>query len=173
MALKMVAVIRKLDQLMSFVSIAFSILSGITIVGMVGVVTVDATLRKVFGTAFYGSYDTVTYLLSILIFLSLVICQRHNSHFSIDVITVRFPYRVQMGLNSIVLFISVLVEWLLSWKLFEYGARLKRMNSTMMELNFIPTYPFAWVGGLCFLILGFMMLSAALKCLLKLEQEQD
>jgi TRAP-type C4-dicarboxylate transport system permease small subunit len=169
----LVSASRRLENKLSLVFKAFIAFSGIAIVGMMVVVTIDATVRKILGVSFYGSYDTVTYLLSILVFLSLVVCQTKNAHFSIDLVTSRFPLKVRMWTYCIGLFISVGVCWVLAWKLVEYGIRLIETHSTSMEFSFLPTFPFPWIGALCFTFLGLMFLIQTIDHLAKAMGKED
>jgi TRAP-type C4-dicarboxylate transport system permease small subunit len=152
-----------LEKKMSNLFAAFKILSGVSIVGMMVIVTVDATMRKFVGKAIHGSYDMVSYLLSIFVFTSFIVCQLSKAHFRIDILTTKFPFKTRAWIYSIGFTFSVGICFLMAYQLFEYGLRLIDIGATAMELTFVPTYPFAWIGSLCFAFLGLQFFFQAIK----------
>lgn len=139
-----------------------AILSGISIFIMMVIVTVDASTRKFWGNAIYGSYDIVSYLLCIFVFTSFIGCQLKNAHFSIDIITSRLSHKKRMWITSIGFFIAFVICWLMAYRLFTFGLGLIEDHATAMELTFIPTYPFPWFGAFCFALLGIQFFFQAI-----------
>jgi len=167
MLLKLTKSMTKLETKLSKLFIIFQILSGVSIIAMMMIVTVDATARKLFGNAIQGSYDMVSYLLSIFVFSCFITCQLKNAHFKIDIITTKLSYKVRGLVHSIGFFLSFVVCLLMAFHLLKFGFRLIETHSTAMELTWMPTYPFAWIGALCFFVLALQFFFEAIKDLEK------
>lgn len=151
-------------------SALFSVLgavSGVGLVAMVMITVVDSFGRRFFSFPIYGSYESVTLLLSIVVFASLAYCTVRKGHFTIDIVTSRFSPRGRLCTLTIMYLMSALICWLLAWQLVVFAISLRAKNLTGTEFTSLPIYPFGLFGAFCFVIVGWTFLVQFINFLVK------
>ncbi len=81
-------------------------------------VTLDVILRSVANIAVLGTvvYESVGFMMIVLVFFALGYCQVKKAHINIDMLIIRFPAMAQRIINSVLLFICIIFFVLLTWQ---------------------------------------------------------
>jgi TRAP-type C4-dicarboxylate transport system permease small subunit len=151
-------VARLLEERTSFLSSVLWVISGVGMVAMVLITVADAFGRRFFSSPIFGSYESVTWLLSVVIFSSLAYCTLKKGHFTIDVATSHFPPRARLYTITIMYLLSGMISWVVAWRLVIFSMALMKRNLTGTEFTSLPIYPFGFFGAVCFVIVGFAFL---------------
>lgn len=137
----------------SRLSTVLAAFTGVALVAMVLVTVVDAVGRK-FSLPLPGSYETGTFLLSILFFCSLAYCSLVKGHFVIDIVTNRLSAKTRMPIATALFVLSAIASWMVAFQLVRLAIDLYKDKVTGTELTNIPVYPFAIVGAFCLVVTG-------------------
>lgn len=154
----------------------FSVLGAVSAAGLVAMVmitVVDAFGRRFFSSPIYGSYESVTLLLSVVIFSSLSYCTVRKGHFAIDVVTSRFSPRIRLYIVTVMYLISALICWLMAWQLVVLSMSIRAKNLTGTELTFLPIYPFGLFGAFCSIVVGWVFLVQFINFLAELSNRKN
>jgi TRAP-type C4-dicarboxylate transport system permease small subunit len=151
-------VARLLEERTSFLSTVLWVISGIGLVAMVMVTVADAFGRRFFSSPIFGAYESVTWMLSVVIFSSLAYCTLKRGHFAIDVATSHFPPRARLYTVTIMYLLSWLISWVMAWQLVVFSMSLMNKNLTGTEFTSLPVYPFGFFGAVCLVIVGLAFL---------------
>jgi TRAP-type C4-dicarboxylate transport system permease small subunit len=158
---------RFLEERTSFLFSALGAISAAGLIAMIMVTVVDATGRRFFSSPIYGSYESVTLLLSVVFFSSLSYCTIKRGHFAVDVLTSHFSPRVRLYMATIMYLVSGLLSWLLASQLVVLSLKLKAAHLTGTQFTFLPVYPFGLFGALCLIVVGWIFLVQFLNLLVK------
>jgi TRAP-type C4-dicarboxylate transport system permease small subunit len=158
---------RFLEERTSFLFSALGAISAAGLIAMIMVTVVDATGRRFFSFPIYGSYESVTLLLSVVFFSSLSYCTKKRGHFAVDVATSHFPPRVRLYMATIMYLVSGLLSWLLASQLVVLSLKLKATHLTGTQFTSLPVYPFGLFGALCLIAVGWIFLVQFLNLLVK------
>ncbi|MFP4642328.1 MAG: TRAP transporter small permease [Dehalococcoidia bacterium] len=134
---------------------------------MMMITVVDAIGRKFFSFPVPGSYETGTFLLSIVFFFSLAYCTVMRGHFVIDIVTSRLSPHARLPIVTMMYLLSALVSWVVAFQLVVLAIDLKADHVTGTQLTFLPVYPFALAGTLCLIITGLWFLVQSAMFLVK------
>jgi TRAP-type C4-dicarboxylate transport system permease small subunit len=151
-------VARLLEERTSFLSSVLWAFAGVGLVAMVLITVSDAFGRRFFSSPIYGAYESVTWLLSVVIFASLGYCTVKRGHFAIDVVTSHFSPRARLYTVTIMYLLSGLISWLMAWRLVVYSMSLMDKKLTGTEFTSLPLYPFGFFGAVCMVIVGWAFL---------------
>jgi TRAP-type C4-dicarboxylate transport system permease small subunit len=165
-------VVRSLEERTSSLLNVLGAFSVVGLVAMVLVTVADATGRRFFLSPIYGSYEAVSFLLSLTFFFSLCYCTARKGHFSIDVATSRLPPRVRQYIVIIMYLVSALLLWLLASQLVVLAMKVKATNLTGAQFTFLPVYTLVLVGAFCSVMTGWGFLVQFISLLVK-SKERD
>ena len=126
---------------------------------LVAVVTVlDALLRYLFNRPIQGTFEATELVLAAIIFFGLPYTGLTDGHVTVDVLTARFPGRVQSALIGINALVCACVLGLIAYELGLLAAEYGRTARTTITTR-IPVYPFilpvtaaAWLAAAAFVI---------------------
>ncbi len=144
-----VRVINQISKIAGMISIVCLLLMGI-------LTSANVITRFAFNYPIRGTEEIVVYFMIVAGFFGLAWCAVQGAHVSIDMITKRFPARVQALIDAFMLLLTLTVVPLIAWQGFAQSdyARLHKTASSFLA---IPDFPFYIVLGL-----GFVMLSLVL-----------
>jgi TRAP-type C4-dicarboxylate transport system permease small subunit len=151
---------RAADNLRKFVFPVSRILgdvSMIPVVFMTLLIVVDVLSRRFLNAPIKGSRDMTELAFSISVFLPMAWCAIKGGHVDLDVLVVKFPKRLRLSVEIIILLLTTAMLGVLSWQLAAYGVRLQNMNQETAVLG-IPVYPFLYLAALGSLFLTLVYL---------------
>jgi TRAP-type C4-dicarboxylate transport system permease small subunit len=160
-------VVRSLEERTSSLLSVLGAFSAVGLVAMMMVTVADATGRRFFSSPIYGSYEAVSFLLSLTFFFSLCYCTARKGHFAIDVATSRLPPRVRQYIVIIMYLLSALLLWLLASQLVVLALKVKATNLTGAQFTFLPIYTLVLVGAFCAVMTGWGFLVQFISLLVK------
>jgi len=132
-------------------------ISMIPVVFMTLLIVVDVCSRRFLNAPVKGSRDMTELAFSLSVFLPLAWCAIKGGHVDLDVLVTRFPKRLRLGVEVIIMLLTTAMLGLLSWQLVIQGLRLQNMNQETAVLG-IPVYPFLYIAALGSLFLTLVYL---------------
>lgn len=136
----------------------FGATGGVLLLVMMVVVVADAVGRRFFGHPIQGTYEAVSFLLVLLVFVAMGYCGAKKGHFVINLVTSRLQPKVRLIIVTITYFVSAVLCWGLGRQLVVFALHQKAVHATGREFTFVPVYPFILVAAFCALVLGFVFL---------------
>lgn len=136
----------------------FGAMGGVLLLAMMMVVVVDAIGRRFFGQPIQGTYEAVSFLLVLLVFLAMGYCGAKKGHFVINLVTSHLQLKVRLIIVTITYFVSAVLCWGLGRQLVVFALHQKAVHATGREFTFVPVYPFILVAAFCSLVLGCVFL---------------
>ncbi len=131
----------------------------IVLMGMMLMVVVDITLRRLFNSPLPFSFEIVEILLVIVAFFSIAYTTSVGRHVSIDVLTARFPRKVQIAIDTVMDFLCAGIFGVATWRSIVRAMDFLGSGYETGILK-IPLFPFVFI----------VALGCALACVLLLVQ---
>jgi len=116
----------------------------VALVGMMFLITVDVSLRKILNMPILGSYEVVQYMMVVTIGFGMAYCGLHRGHINVDLVIDRLPRRARTIMGCITGFLSLAVSIIVVWQAFVYVLQLKQ-GLKISPVLLIPVYPFAGI----------------------------
>lgn len=113
-----------------------------------------------------GAFELTEFMLVVLVFAALGYAQFHDDHISINVLTSRFPKRVQAILDTFIYLISLSLSCIVTWRSVLFAQRLIEQEDVSGVLE-IPLYPFVFVVAAGMFMFCLALLVNLLKSLSK------
>lgn len=131
-------------------------LGAICLMGMVLVTCSDVTIR-LFGNPIFGSEEIVSFLLALVIGLTLPFSHMERIHVGVEIVFRLLPPKVQILLKIVTDFVSLLLMIAITVMMFAYWLDTWESGEVSMNLEF-PEYWIIFALACCFLILNFFIL---------------
>lgn len=144
---------KKLDWFNSKISRSFYKISCLLLFIMPFPVFFDVLARYLFSKSIPGAIEIESYLLLIIVFLSLAYTQFHEGHIRIDFLISKFPEWARNIIDSCIYLICSLFFFLMSYQIFQRGLLKIQDQEISYDLE-IPTYIFWFIAALGTLLLG-------------------
>jgi tripartite ATP-independent transporter DctM subunit len=132
---------------------------------MMCVTTVDVLSRFLFNLPVIGSIEGTEFLMVLTVFLAIPYAAAKNQHITIDALVTKLPERERLILESITLFLGVVLFSVVVWESIQYCMLMMKMNRVTAVLR-VPIAPFALVvtfGSLLFSVVLALDLVQKLK----------
>jgi tripartite ATP-independent transporter DctM subunit len=148
---------RSIDRLQSVIHSVSRIVNGFGVfflAVMMCVTTVDVLSRFLFNLPVIGSIEGTEFLMVLTVFLAIPYAAAKNQHITIDALATKLPERERLILESITLFVGVVLFSVVVWQSIEYYVLMTKMNRVTAVLR-VPIAPFALVvtfGSLLFCV---------------------
>ena len=129
----------------------------VVLVLMVLLILAEVIGRRTLDAPIAGRYELTSLGLVLVVFLTLAYCATKGGHIEMDVLTSRFPKRVQASVGALVHLLTIGMLGVASWQLVVHGMRIQDMKQTSGLLE-IPIYPFLYIAALGSLLLTLVYL---------------
>ncbi len=160
-----------LEKTNDFLNKILMILGSVAVLLLMSLATVNAFLRIPFIKATWrGTYETVGFLGAIVIAFALGYTQKRKDHIVVDILTEKFPKRVNRILDGINYFITTIFFAIVSWQLFVWGMKISKAGEVSETLKII-FHPIIYCVALGFAIFSFTLIIDFLKNLKGKENE--
>jgi TRAP-type transport system small permease protein len=113
-----------------------------------------------------GAYELTEFMLVVTVFAAIGYAQFHDEHISINVLTSRFPKRVQDILDTVIYLISLVLSCLVTYRSVVYAQRIIEQGDVSGVLQ-IPLYPFVFVVAAGMFMFSLALLVNVIKSLAK------
>lgn len=110
---------------------------------MMAITTADVIGRYVFSTPVYGGYEIVQYMMAMVMFCSLPITTRHDSHLAVSLVGDTLRGRVARTHRLFVLLFSLAGAIVIAWRMWVQGAILTQSQQISGLLEW-PLGPIAY-----------------------------
>jgi TRAP-type C4-dicarboxylate transport system permease small subunit len=160
-----------LEKTNDFLNKILMILGSVAVLLLMSLATMNAFLRIPFIKATWrGTYETVGFLGAIVIAFALGYTQKRKDHIVVDILTEKFPRRVNRILDGINYFITTIFFAIVSWQLFVWGMKISKSGEVSETLKII-FHPIIYCVALGFAIFSFTLIIDFLKNLKGKENE--
>jgi TRAP-type C4-dicarboxylate transport system permease small subunit len=133
------------------------VLGSVAVLLLMAIATTNAFLRIPFiKSTWRGAYEIVGFLGAIVIAFALGYSQKRKDHIVVDILTEKFPKRINRVLDGINYFITTIFFAIVSWQVFVWGMKISRSGEVSETLK-IVFHPFIY--GVSF---GFAVFSLTL-----------
>jgi len=144
------------------------VLSGIAVLSLMILATANVVLR-IFQIPFRGTYEIVSFLGAIVIALPLGYAQKRKDNIVVDILTKKFPKRVQRVIGILTDHVIMVFFGIVAWQVFVLGTRILKSGEVSESLKII-FHPFVYAVSLGFIVLSF---TAFIEILTKLFREGE
>ena len=143
---------RYLELLTNFLNKILMILGGIAVLALMTLATGNVVLR-VFHLPFRGAYEIVAFLGAIVIAFALGYTQRRKDHIIVEILTERFPKKLQKGVDTFAYIVITLFFAIVSWQIFVWGMKIYVSHEVSETLKVIY-HPFVFAVALAFAVVS-------------------
>ena len=154
-----------LEKINVFLNRVLMVVGSVAILLLMSIATVNAFLRIPFiKSTWRGAYETVGFLGAIVIAFALGYTQKRKDHIVVDILTEKFPKRVNRVLDGINYFITTIFFAIVSWQVFVWGMKISRSGEVSETLK-IMFHPFIYSVSLGFAVFSLTLILDFLKTL--------
>ncbi len=147
-----------LEKFNVFLNKVLMFVGSIAVLLLMSIATVNAFLRIPFIKATWrGAYETVGFLGAIVIAFALGYTQKRKDHIVVDILTEKFPKRVNRVLDGINYFITTVFFSIVSWQVFVWGMKISKSGEVSETLKII-FHPFIYSVSLGFAVFSLTLL---------------
>ena len=133
-----------LERINIFFNKILMVLGSVAVLLLMAIATTNAFLRIPFiKSTWRGAYETVGFLGAIVIAFALGYSQKRKDHIVVDILTEKFPKRINRVLDGINYFITTIFFGIVSWQVFVWGMKISRSGEVSETLK-IVFHPFIY-----------------------------
>jgi TRAP-type C4-dicarboxylate transport system permease small subunit len=159
-----------LEKIDNFLNKILMILGSVAVLLLMSIATVNAFLRiPLIKATWRGTYETVGFLGAIVIAFALGYTQKRKDHIVVDILTEKFPKRVNRVLDGINYFITTIFFTIVSWQVFVWGMKISRSGEVSETLKII-FHPFIYSVAVGFAVFSLTLILDFLK---NLKSKED
>jgi TRAP-type C4-dicarboxylate transport system permease small subunit len=152
-----------LEKIDDFLNKILMVLGSVAVLLLMSVATVNAFLRIPYIKATWrGAYETVGFLGAIVIAFALGYTQKRKDHIVVDILTEKFPKRVNKILDGVNYFITTIFFAVVSWQVFVWGMKISKSGEVSETLK-IVFHPVIYCVALGFAVFSLTLVIDFLK----------
>jgi TRAP-type C4-dicarboxylate transport system permease small subunit len=152
-----------LEKIDNFLNKTLMILGSVAVLLLMSIATVNAFLRIPFIKATWrGAYEIVGFLGAIVIAFALGYTQKRKDHIVVDILTEKFPKRVNRVLDGMNYFITTIFFTIVSWQVFVWGMKISKSGEVSETLKII-FHPFIYSVAVGFAVFSLTLILDFLK----------
>lgn len=158
-----------LDKVNVFLNKILMVLGSVAVLLLMAIATTNAFLRVPFiKSTWRGAYETVGFLGAIVIAFALGYTQKRKDHIVVDILTAKFPKRVNRVLDGINYFVTMIFFAIISWQVFVWGMKISRSGEVSETLK-IVFHPFIYSVSFGFAVFSLTLIIDFLKSFKSME----
>ena len=159
-----------LERVNVFLNKILMVLGSVAVLLLMAIATTNAFLRIPFiKSTWRGAYETVGFLGAIVIAFALGYTQKRKDHIVVDILTAKFPKRVNRVLDGINYFITTIFFAIISWQVLVWGMKISKSGEVSETLK-IVFHPFIYSVSFGFAVFSLTLLIDFLK---NLKSKED
>jgi TRAP-type C4-dicarboxylate transport system permease small subunit len=143
---------RYLELLTNILNKVLMVLGGIAVLALMTLATGNVVLR-VFHLPFRGAYEIVAFLGAIVIAFALGYTQRRKDHIIVEILTERFPKKLQKAVDTFAYLVITLFFAIVSWQILVWGMKIYVSHEVSETLKVIY-HPFVFAVALAFAVVS-------------------
>jgi TRAP-type C4-dicarboxylate transport system permease small subunit len=141
------------------------VLGSVAVLLLMTIATTNAFLRiPLIKSTWRGAYETVGFLGAIVIAFALGYTQKRKDHIVVDILTEKFPKRINRVLDAISYFITTIFFAIVSWQVFVWGMKISKSGEVSETLK-IVFHPIIYCVALGFAVFSLTLIIDFLKSL--------
>ncbi len=134
------------------------VLGSVAVLLLMSIATVNAFLRiPLIKSTWRGAYETVGFLGALVIAFALGYTQKRKDHIVVDILTEKFPKKVNRVLDGINYFITTLFFAIIAWQVFVWGMKIAKSGEVSETLKII-FHPFIYSVSFGFAVFSFTLI---------------
>lgn len=145
----------------------FLITGGISVLTLMTLATANVVMR-IFHIPFRGSYELVSFLGALVIAFALGYTQQKKMHIVVEILTDKFPKRIQRALDVANSAITMVFFAIVAWQVYRWGMKISETGELSETLKIIY-HPFIFCVSLGFASLSVTLFVDFLKAVLGRE----
>ena len=145
-----------------FLNKILMIVGSVAVLSLMSLATVNVCLRFFFSAPYRGAYELVGFFGAIVIAFALGYTQKRKDHIVVDILTERFPKRVNRVLDGINYFVTMIFFAIVSWQIFVWGMKISKSGEVSETLKII-FHPFVYTVALGFAVFSLTIIIDFLK----------
>jgi len=147
-----------LERINDFLNKILMVLGSVAVLLLMAIATTNAFLRVPFiRSTWRGAYETVGFLGAIVIAFALGYTQKRKDHIVVDILTEKFPKRVNRVLDGINYFITMIFFAIISWQVFVWGMKISKSGEVSETLKII-FHPFIYSVSFGFAVFSLTLI---------------
>jgi TRAP-type C4-dicarboxylate transport system permease small subunit len=159
-----------LEKVNVFLNKILMVLGSVAVLLLMAIATTNAFLRVPFiKSTWRGAYETVGFLGAIVIAFALGYTQKRKDHIVVDILTEKFPKKVNRVLDGVNYFITMIFFAIISWQVFVWGMKISKSGEVSETLK-IVFHPFIYSVSLGFAVFSLTLILDFLK---NLQSRED
>jgi len=159
-----------LERVNVFLNKILMVLGSVAVLLLMAIATTNAFLRIPFiKSTWRGAYETVGFLGAIVIAFALGYTQKRKDHIVVDILTEKFPKRINRVLDGINYFITTIFFAIVSWQVFVWGMKISKSGEVSETLK-IVFHPFIYSVSFGFAVFSLTLIIDFLK---NLKSKED
>jgi TRAP-type C4-dicarboxylate transport system permease small subunit len=131
------------------------VIGGFAVLALMTVATANVVLRMVHAP-YRGAYEVVSFLGAVVIAFALGYTEKRKGNIIVEILTERFPKRLQRTLEGASCVISGVFFSLVSWQVYEYGMKIMESGELSETLK-IVFHPFVFAVSVGFAALALTL----------------
>ena len=156
-------IMRYLETINAYLNKILMILGGIAVLALMTLATGNVVLR-LFHLPFRGAYEIVSFLGAVVIAFALGYTQKRKDNIVVDILTEKFPKKLNRVLDGVNYFVSTVFFSVVSWQIYLWGMKIWESNEVSETLKVIY-HPFIFCVSLGFAVLSLTLIVDFLKTL--------
>jgi TRAP-type C4-dicarboxylate transport system permease small subunit len=159
-----------LEKVNVFLNKILMVLGSVAVLLLMAIATTNAFLRiPLIKSTWRGAYETVGFLGAIVIAFALGYTQKRKDHIVVDILTEKFPKRINRVLDGVNYFITTIFFAIVSWQVFVWGMKISKSGEVSETLK-IVFHPFIYSVAFGFAVFSLTLIIDFLK---NLKSKED
>jgi TRAP-type C4-dicarboxylate transport system permease small subunit len=158
--------LEKIDDLLNKI---LMFVGSVAVLLLMSIATVNVCLRFFFNAPYRGAYELVGFLGAVVIAFALGYTQKKKDHIVVDILTEKFPKRVNRVLDGINYAITTIFFTAVSWQVFIWGMKISKSGEVSETLK-IMFHPFIFSVSFGFALFSLTLMIDFIKNLQSREE---
>jgi TRAP-type C4-dicarboxylate transport system permease small subunit len=141
-----------LIALTNFLNKILMIIGGVAVLALMVLATGNVVLR-IFHFPFRGAYEIVSFLGAIVIAFALGYTQRKKDHIIVEILTERFPKKLQRCTDTLAYLVITIFFAVVSWQIFVWAMKIYVSHEVSETLK-VVYHPFVFAVALAFALVS-------------------
>ncbi len=147
-----------LERVNDFLNKILMVLGSVAVLLLMSIATVNAFLRIPFiKSTWRGAYEIVGFLGAIVIAFALGYTQKRKDHIVVDILTEKFPKKVNRVLDGVNYFITTIFFSIIAWQVFVWGMKISKSGEVSETLKII-FHPFIYSVSFGFAVFSLTLI---------------
>ncbi len=151
--------LEKLNRLLNKILL---FIGSIAVLLLMSIATINVVLRYPFKIPWRGAYEVVGFLGAVVIAFALGYTQNRKDHIVVDILSEKFPKRLNRVLDGISYFVTMIFFAIVSWQVFIWGMKISKSGEVSETLKII-FHPFIYSVSLGFAVFSLTLIVDFLK----------